>query len=287
MIIAGNFTNVGGDGTKDYLLRVTVSGTTYAYSLIGSAAPNGEVYALHYDETTGRLYAIGGFTTIGGVAAAKVAYYDGTNWNAMGSGITGTNSFSQITSENGKVHLASTITAAGGVTPPDGFVTWAGNRFYGQKFDATSGNHLSTGVYYDKDSGDLFWLGEIDNSTVEGVTSVTNSGYADAYPTIQITGPGTVFGVQNYTTGERIDFNGLTLRAGEVLEIIFTSTGMKKCATPTRDCKPYLVEGSSPTMHLVPSTNKIGLFVYGGTSAATAAQISFIQAYNSLENVGR
>lgn len=289
VIIAGNFTNAGGDGTKDYLLRVTVSGTTYAYSLIGSSAPNDKVTALHYDEITGRLYAVGQFSTIGGVSADKVAYFDGTNWNAMGMGFTTTtiNTIAGIISAQGKVHVATNATEADGVALPDGFITWSGNRWYGQKFDATGSTYETNGVFHDTESNDIFWLGEIASSTVEGVTSVTNGGYGDAYPTINITGPGTVFGLQNYTTGERIDFNGLTLRAGEVLEIIFTPNGMKKCATPTRDCKPYLVEGSSPTMHLVPGTNKVGLFIYGGTSAATAAQISFIQAFASLENAGR
>lgn len=289
VIVAGNFTNVGGDGTKDYLLRVTVSGTTYAYALIGSAAPNGAVYAIHYDEITGRLYAIGNFTTIGGVTAAGVSYYDGTNWNVMGTGVNTSLSVPmRITSENGHVHFAGGgLTTAGGVSLVDGFATWEGNRFHGQKFDVSGGTYTGASVFSDKDTGDLLWLGSIASSTIEGVTSIANSDYADIYPVIQITGPGTVFGIKNYTTKEHLDFNGLTLRAGEVLEIIFTPTGMSKCATPTRDCKPYIVEGSSSTIKLAPGTNKIGLFIYGGTTAATAANISFIQTFSSLENAVR
>ena len=50
---------------------------------------NGTVYAL---ATLGNnLYAAGTFTNMGGVTAARIAKWDGTNWSALGSGVSSGN----------------------------------------------------------------------------------------------------------------------------------------------------------------------------------------------------
>ena len=153
--------------------------------------------------------------------------------------------------------------------------------------DATSGVWGGYGVYYDHDTSDLFWLGQIKSSTVEGVTSVTNSSYSDTdYLVLTVTGPGKVWGITNYTTNEVIDFNHLTLLAGETMYVLFGPTGIIRAYAKggrTRDLRPYLVSGNSPTMHLAPGANKIGMFIYGSTSAATTATLSYRTFYRSLE----
>lgn len=296
VIVSGQFTNAGGNSAIDYLSRVTITGTTYAHSLIGASAPNAAVYGLHYDETAGRLYAVGAFTSIGGVAANYVAYYDGAQWNAMGTGFGDAVSVgAKITSQNGKVHFTgNNVQTAGGLTLPDGFATWSGNRWTGQKFDATGAAFAARGVFYDNDTGDLSWLGIIESSTTEAKTTITNAGYEKAYPILSILGPGTVYGIQSYTTGERVDFNGLTLRAGEYATIVFGESGIVsawgsslpfhgKPNVTGRDLRPYIVSGSSATITLRPDANAIGLFIYGGTSAATAATISYPLVYRAIE----
>uniref|UniRef100_A0A7S0Z8T4 Protein kinase domain-containing protein n=1 Tax=Ostreococcus mediterraneus TaxID=1486918 RepID=A0A7S0Z8T4_9CHLO len=46
----------------------------------------GRIDTLAIDVTTGHLYAGGSFTTIGGVAASRVAKWDGASWSAVGAG---------------------------------------------------------------------------------------------------------------------------------------------------------------------------------------------------------
>ena len=132
--------------------------------------------------------------------------------------------------------------------------------------DATSSSWGGFGVYYDPDTSDLFWLGQITSSTVEGNTSVTNSSYSDTdYMVLTVTGPGKVWGITNYTTGKVIDFNNLTLLASETMTVILGPTGIIRAYAKggrTRDLRPYLVSGNSPTMHLAPGTNKIGMFIF-------------------------
>lgn len=56
----------------------------------GAGAAGSTVYDYVWD-SKGRLYACGSFTTIGGVAASRIAYSDdnGVTWNAMGAGLAG------------------------------------------------------------------------------------------------------------------------------------------------------------------------------------------------------
>lgn len=296
VIVAGAFTNAGGVAAADYLARVTVSGTTYTWSAITTAAPDAKVLALHYDEQAGRLYIGGDFANIGSAPMAKIAYYDGSSWREMGTGFSGTiGLIGQITSKDGLVYTAiNGVTGVGGVNLPDGFATWNGNQWYGQWFDATA-THDVAGVYADADTGDLFWMGTISSATVLGDTVITNSDTGDTWPTLSITGPGTVYGIRNFTTGEVISFNGLTLRSGEYMTVIFGPDGIISATaqmgaasfqsrrTATRDLRPYIVPGSSATLTLVPGNNTIGLFIYGSTNANTAASLSYPTTYRAIE----
>jgi len=237
------------------------------------------------------MYIMGAFTAVGSVAAAGIAFWDGANWNPCGSGLTGgmPSELQQLTSDSdGNLYAACNgFRLAGGISLPDSFAIWRGNQWHPVKIDATSGVRGGYGVYYDPDTSDLFWLGEITSSTVEGDTTVTNSSYTDTdYLVLTVTGPGNVWGITNYTTNEVIDFNNLTLLAGETMTVIFGPTGIIRAYAKggqTRDLRPYLVSGNSPTMHLAPGANKIGMFIYGSTSAATRASLSYRTFYRSLE----
>ena len=158
---------------------------------------------------------------------------------------------------------------------------------------------MSIGVFYDSDTGDVYWLGTSDSATVEGRTTITNTDYGDTYPTLVIAGPGTVYGIENYSNGDRIDFNNLTLIAGEYATIVFGPDGIisaQACRTgfsstsrgaTCRNLIPYIVPGSSPTFRLSPGINTVGMFIYGSTGAATAATLSWPSTYRAIEGAVR
>lgn len=81
---------------------------------------DGAIHALTvFDGGSGpEIYAAGSFTRIGGVAAARIARFDGTNWHALGGGLD--NAAYALTSfDDGSgdaLYVAGVFTAAGGST---------------------------------------------------------------------------------------------------------------------------------------------------------------------------
>lgn len=65
----------------------------------------------------GTIYAGGGFTTIGGVAAARIAKYTPSTgvWSVLGSGLNG-DCYSVCVAPNGQVYVCGQFTTAGGVS---------------------------------------------------------------------------------------------------------------------------------------------------------------------------
>lgn len=63
----------------------------------------------------GYIYVGGDFTSIGGVSAARIAYWDGSAWNAMGSGVNG-DVYAIVVASNGDIYVGGALTTAGGLT---------------------------------------------------------------------------------------------------------------------------------------------------------------------------
>lgn len=81
------------------------------WSSLGGA-PNNRVYASATDES-GNLYVGGTFTSIGGVAASRIAKWDGESWSPLGSGV---NNVVQVIFVSGKdVYVGGGFTSAGRV----------------------------------------------------------------------------------------------------------------------------------------------------------------------------
>lgn len=75
----------------------------------------GEVYDASISKievnAAGHIYAMGDFNSISGVSANKIAYFDGTNWQAMGAGIGTVGSMELL--GNGDLYVANTTSAGG------------------------------------------------------------------------------------------------------------------------------------------------------------------------------
>jgi len=69
----------------------------------------------------GALYVGGSFDTAGSVAANNIARWDGTNWSALGSGITG--EVRSLAGYNGDLYAGGPLSAAGGV-PTSNIARW-------------------------------------------------------------------------------------------------------------------------------------------------------------------
>lgn len=81
LILAGKFTSSGGIFTLRRIARYNVNGL---YAPLGNGMDSGSVFAV--DNYSGSLVAGGSFTSIGGIAVAYVALWDGTNWYNLDNG---------------------------------------------------------------------------------------------------------------------------------------------------------------------------------------------------------
>ena len=73
------------------------------------------------------LYAAGKFGTAGGVSASKIAKWNGSSWSALGSGLSGGNTY-RLAVFSSNVYVAGNFTVAGGVVT-NGIACWDGIRW--------------------------------------------------------------------------------------------------------------------------------------------------------------
>lgn len=73
----------------------------------------GWIYCFAYDSINNRLYAGGYFENIGGLETPSIAFYDGSQWHAMGSGLVG--GVTGMKMMNGNLYVAGYFSQAGNI----------------------------------------------------------------------------------------------------------------------------------------------------------------------------
>jgi len=94
---------------------------------------------------------------------------------------------------------------------------------------------------------------------------------------MQITGPGTLKSIVNYSTGANVSFDGLTLLAGETISLDFDPVNLrfKSGWTARGNLLRYVNAGSDyGNFYLKPGANNISLFM-DDTDANTNAWIAW------------
>jgi hypothetical protein len=92
---------------------------------------------------------------------------------------------------------------------------------------------------------------------VIGETTVTNVGNADSWPLLRIYGPCTNPTVRNQTTGQELSFLGLTINAGEFLEINTRARTVLYLGSTSQPRYQYLDFSTSEWWSLHPGVNVI------------------------------
>ena len=106
---------------------------------IGSGMSDGAVAALAFDGTN--LYAGGTFTNAEGMPVNCVAKWNGTNWTNLGNGVTGTDTYNNISYVCDVVYDGTSLFAGGSFTNAGGVAV---NRM--AKWDGTSWTNLGSGM---------------------------------------------------------------------------------------------------------------------------------------------
>lgn len=138
----------------NYIIRRSPTGV---WSAMGTGGAGGgvigtQVIAVGLD---GKVYAGGDWTSMGGVAnTAHIAYWDGTAWNAMGTGLSGGNAYTIAIAPNGDVYVGGDFTSAGGVANTTRIAKWNGSA-WSSVTGASTSNGTVNSIAFDA-TGNLY-----------------------------------------------------------------------------------------------------------------------------------
>lgn len=171
----------------------------YIWTALNTTAIGGGMVNAVAIATNGYVYVAGTFTLIGGIAANRIAYWNGSAWNALGSGLNGGVNTIKFSS-NGDLYVGGSFTTAGGVScafiarwdglqwrrvgqygglnstvqsidiTPDGAKLYVGGVFTDQ--NGLAANALKAVAQYDVVTGLFSAMGNGFVSSVNGVLSI-------------------------------------------------------------------------------------------------------------------
>lgn len=107
--VGSNFLNWDGIANADGIVRWHKVNQSWSAMSTGTTSNVADIKV----GPNGYVYACGAFTTIGGVAANRIAYWDGAAWNALGSGFDST-AAEMAFAPNGNLYVTGAFTTAGG-----------------------------------------------------------------------------------------------------------------------------------------------------------------------------
>jgi hypothetical protein len=136
-------------------------------TLVGAPFSIQQITAVSFGKD-GNIYVSGNFTTIGGVAANYIAYWNGTAWNAMGSGLSGVAPYALkiYPLTESRLIVVGMFTGAGGVANTNKAALWDGSNWFSiGAFTVASG--ISDVIFH---KNFYYFAGDI--TTVNGVAVV-------------------------------------------------------------------------------------------------------------------
>jgi trimeric autotransporter adhesin len=97
-----------------------------AYGWIVGSGLNSNVAAM--TAVGSNLYVAGSFTVAGGMAASRIALWNGSHWTNLGSGLVGNGSINALATMGGNLYAGGTFTNMGG-TPANRIAKWNGTNW--------------------------------------------------------------------------------------------------------------------------------------------------------------
>jgi hypothetical protein len=279
---AGEFT-LAGFTTVNHIARWTDAAGWLA--LGATPGTDGNVYALCW-LPDGSLVAGGNFTTAGGESLSCIARWDGNVWSGLGAGIPTAADVLALAYEPryGQLWAGGNMTDAGTVALIDGLAGWNGSAWFVPDVDLkrTAGPAEAYSFLAPGDGSlTVGFSPEADNGVAPILLTPNNRGTADAFPRIFLSGTGDIYQIINYTTGDAIFFDNLTLLSGE--RIILDLSAQQKTMTSSArgNLLAKILPGSAlSTWRLMPGVNRISIL---RPFAAVQVDIVWRNTYHGVE----
>ena len=272
LLIGGSFN--GGTAPASDFCCIWDGSAFVSFTAYGATELNHVVHSI--DITPGGTIVIGGaFTNAGGDPNADyVAAWRGTNWGALRAGGVNNNVYNVYCADNADIYLSGAFTQAGSLTLTDKVVVSKDGAFQPLDIDLPGSGYVE--AFLRSSDGSLYFGGTFKAADGDAITTITtetlyetasSSGSANTYPSITVVGPGTLQSISNFSTGQKITFNGLTLLAGERLMLYLDPTALKMTSSWSGrgSVWRYLNAGSDiGNWFMRPGGNYLGVFIPSG-----------------------
>jgi len=226
---------------------------------------------------SGRVYAVGDFTTSGDQTMLYISYWNGAAWYAVSSGADNTVRDISV-SDDGSILIAGDFTRVG-AADAQGVALYNGTSWVLLDVDILyNGYSVIFG-----DNGNMFLSLDGTLATFSGITTVENNSTAEVNPKIYLVGPCTLRWLENQTTHRRLCAD-LDLLENEDAIIDFAKGTIE---SSIRGDLSWAVSSGSDmrAWTLVPGSNKIAALMVNDTDAKM--YISYVQRHWSVDATKR
>ncbi|MCB0190652.1 MAG: hypothetical protein KDJ65_01765 [Anaerolineae bacterium] len=226
----------------------------------GIASFNDRVDKIAFDKN-GNLIIAGRYTS----PYNLVSIWNGSTLIDMGGGLTGASGTPTArhiaVDENGLIYVggSSFDTAGGSITLSDALAVWDSSKWI-----PVGVNLPGSAIIYSLltiPTGGLYIGFSNFGTTITGeVNTASNNGKAKTYPIIEMSGPGRVYHIINYSTGHEIYFD-LELEDGEIATLDLRPGNKAFISTFRDDIFSSILPGSdTESFYLTPGENNISIF---------------------------
>lgn len=220
----------------------------------------------------GRLWGAGDYFVTSVGDWAQVHSWNGTVWKKEIESLEDMSNFYYIYfGKSGEMYLTGLYSTINGVTLPAGWLD--GNIAVIRNgtvtpLDVTIASTSVLVSMAETANGTFWFAGQWSSAQSSGVT-VANPG-AMAYPQIVFTGPGTIWQLNNYSTGKKMYFRDLTLANGEIATLVLNPKKFSFESNWRGNLRTHIANGSDLDWYLAPNNNNVSLYMTGTTGSSGA-----------------
>jgi hypothetical protein len=282
----GAFTSIGGVAIN----RIAKwDGTTW--SAIGAITGVGNTVKVIARGPDASLYIGGDFSVVSGVTVHNIARWNGVSWSALGGGVSHAVE-TIVASSDGSVYAGGLFTRANYGTPglgialPDRGAKWSNGEW--TPIDVNVEDASATFYAMEIDNAGRLYIGGSWSGTTALSATVTASNVAGgkAYPVVTFTGPGNLWQIKNYTTGQAVYFNNLTLLAGETATLYTDPLAGAQFVSDFRGNLSGYISDASTDFYLMGGDNNVSAYMTD-TDSDSAVTMTWRPVYDSLASATR